>query len=248
MNTCQHCMKNYKDEESLKRHQRYAHREKKVRCRFQDYDYELPSNSKYKMKDHEKRRHEDLLDQEQKMAPVQVVSLAPTPLVQFFQMTPIASPEPIYFDAPIVVDLTEEEQKLFTRAAKRVGSLVPLLSLSEPKQMKLKESMQIYKAEPWPADKPLPTRSSQTFASLPVPKTPLTCTITVPQLNQSRQAQPNVSVSTVSSVIKTATTLSTPTLVQTQASSMMTSDNLSCVPEGEYDPEHPWMGGDYRRV
>lgn len=55
MHTCDICLKNYKDEELLKRHTRYAHSNTFEKCRY--CPYEIPTNVKYRMKGHVERKH-----------------------------------------------------------------------------------------------------------------------------------------------------------------------------------------------
>ncbi|VDI28132.1 Hypothetical predicted protein [Mytilus galloprovincialis] len=52
MNTCMVCMRTYGSQESLKRHMRYAHNENKIRCRW--CPYEVSSNVRFRMRDHER--------------------------------------------------------------------------------------------------------------------------------------------------------------------------------------------------
>ncbi|VDI13005.1 Hypothetical predicted protein [Mytilus galloprovincialis] len=52
MNTGMVCMRTYGSQESLKRHMRYAHNENKIRCRW--CPYEISSNVRFRMRDHER--------------------------------------------------------------------------------------------------------------------------------------------------------------------------------------------------
>ncbi|CAC5405175.1 unnamed protein product [Mytilus coruscus] len=133
MNTCEICFKNYKDEELLKRHVRYAHSNTFEKCRY--CPYEIPSNVKYRMKGHVERKHPEKMDSKRKEVSHKknnVKSKINTPAVRDFQFTPIASPIPIYLGIPD--DITSEnahtvQPNLFPEMPRQTGSPVSLLSL-----------------------------------------------------------------------------------------------------------------------
>lgn len=49
------CMRTYGTQDSLKRHMRYAHNVNKIRCRW--CPYEVSSNVRFGMRDHERSQH-----------------------------------------------------------------------------------------------------------------------------------------------------------------------------------------------
>lgn len=132
MHTCDICLKNYKDEELLKRHTRYAHSNTFEKCRY--CPYEIPTNVKYRMKGHVERKHPEKMhdskrkevDHKKKNPKAKIE----TPAVQNFQLTPIASPTPIYLGIPddLIIENTHQPN-LFPQMPRQTGSPVSLLSL-----------------------------------------------------------------------------------------------------------------------